>query len=393
MEAAPAKRSFSGMGCNVELTVLPMTVRCATLQMEALPTIFYSLMKLMFFTTVDSPERFFQCSVTDCLRLVASAAELALFPSDLLELDDTEWSVVQVSEGADGFAEVGVVERITGPLARASVPVLYVSTFSQDYVLIPPDRLDDALRHLRQLDPDGVEVHCAENPTRQRPDADADAAGAALARVALASDGGPAAGVAGSPPAPSCLRREASVVGTHPLTVLSDGATHMCRIDKASLPTHMGTLVRLLFMPHAGDPPHALRAWTETPDEISVVHGTADWFAEYAQRAALAANSQRHIAIRIGDDAGCTLAEVGVVAAHANVLRAAEIPTLYHCTFAKPLVLVPEELLPQAIGAFRDSGAQVRCSDAWVTEGSTPCPSPALSPAAPPKAPPPASMP
>ena len=51
---------------------------------------------------------------------------------------------------------------------------------------------------------------------------------------------------------------------------------------------------------------------------------------------------------------------MGVVATHANVLRAAEIPTLYHCTFAKPLVLVPEELLGRAVGAFRDSGAEVR---------------------------------
>ena len=121
----------SGVGCNVELTILPMTVRCATVPMEALSKVFHSLIKLMFFTTVDYPERFFQCSVTDCLRLVASAAELALFPAELLDLDETEWSVVQVSEGQLGFDAVGVVERITGPLAAAAVPVLYVSTFSQ----------------------------------------------------------------------------------------------------------------------------------------------------------------------------------------------------------------------------------------------------------------------
>ena len=48
-----------------------------------------------------------------------------------LELDETEWSVVQVSEGALGFDQLGCAERITGPLAAACVPVLYVSTFSQ----------------------------------------------------------------------------------------------------------------------------------------------------------------------------------------------------------------------------------------------------------------------
>ena len=36
--------------------------------------------------------------------------------------------------------------------------------------------------------------------------------------------------------------------------------------------------------------------------------------------------------------------QVGVVATHANVLRVADIPTLYHCTFAKPIVLIPEAI-------------------------------------------------
>ena len=45
-----------------------------------------------------------------------------------------------------GAQEGGVVERITGPLAAASLPVMFVSTVSHDYVLIPADRLDDAMR-------------------------------------------------------------------------------------------------------------------------------------------------------------------------------------------------------------------------------------------------------
>lgn len=45
-----------------------------------------------------------------------------------------------------GFEKVGVIERITGPLAAASIPVLYVSTFSSDYVLVPSNLLDDALQ-------------------------------------------------------------------------------------------------------------------------------------------------------------------------------------------------------------------------------------------------------
>lgn len=47
-----------------------------------------------------------------------------------------------------GFEKVGVIERITGSLAAASIPVLYVSTFSSDYVLVPSTRLEEALRVL-----------------------------------------------------------------------------------------------------------------------------------------------------------------------------------------------------------------------------------------------------
>jgi hypothetical protein len=95
------------------------------------------------------------------IRLVASAAELALFPADLMQTEETNWSVVQVSEGRAAAADaVGVVERITGPLSALAVPVMYVSTFAEEFVLIPVDRLDDAMRHLRTLDPGvGSQAH------------------------------------------------------------------------------------------------------------------------------------------------------------------------------------------------------------------------------------------
>ena len=84
-----------GAALNVELTVLPMIVRCARLQMTSLSQCFQALVQLLFFT--EQEDRFFQCSVTDCISLIASAAEIALFPAEHIELDPTEWSVVQVS--------------------------------------------------------------------------------------------------------------------------------------------------------------------------------------------------------------------------------------------------------------------------------------------------------
>ena len=48
------------------------------------------------------------------------------------------WLPIRVG-GADGIGldEVGVIAAMATPLAQASVPVLYVSAFSNDYVLVP----------------------------------------------------------------------------------------------------------------------------------------------------------------------------------------------------------------------------------------------------------------
>ena len=54
--------------------------------------------------------------------------------------------------------------------------------------------------------------------------------------------------------------QEGGTSHSYPLTVLEGAATHLTRIDKRTLPMHMYALVRLLFLPHEGDPPHALRA-------------------------------------------------------------------------------------------------------------------------------------
>jgi hypothetical protein len=46
---SPVVRASSG-GCNVELTLLNTTVRCATLPLSLLERVFYPLVKLMFYT-------------------------------------------------------------------------------------------------------------------------------------------------------------------------------------------------------------------------------------------------------------------------------------------------------------------------------------------------------
>ncbi len=57
------------------------------------------------------------------------------------------WGALEV-EGPLDFAIVGLLAEITAVLARAEISVFALSTFDTDYVLVPEDRLDEALRRL-----------------------------------------------------------------------------------------------------------------------------------------------------------------------------------------------------------------------------------------------------
>jgi hypothetical protein len=235
---------------SVDLTVLGHVVQVGTLPARHLERVGWSLLRLLF---CAERARFLQFSIMGGEYSVIGAAEeikaLQQSADFDLQLDPTEWAVVQVSEGESGDSG-GVVERIINPLAAASVPVLYMSTASSDFVLIPCDRLRESLGLF-----EGAEREVAvagESPGRREP------------RDSLGLTGSGALPIA------------------YPLTVMP--SVHIYRMDKALLQQHTGALLRLLFLPKKGDPRHALRALIETPEELSCVCGSVDWLAEYLQR-------------------------------------------------------------------------------------------------------------
>jgi hypothetical protein len=58
-------------------------------------------------------------------------------PDDLREqIASVSWDVASVDEGALGFDSVGIVAATAGVLDRAGVPILYLSTWNTDYVLL-----------------------------------------------------------------------------------------------------------------------------------------------------------------------------------------------------------------------------------------------------------------
>ena len=298
------------MGDPLSVETLPRTVRVATLPVASLPAVLHELLALTLFAADEraSDERggfFFSISIAEQRNVtIVSVPEAftGIAGCAGFEMDPTEWSVVRVGEGALGFETIGVVERLTQPLAQIGVPVLYFSTFLTDYVLLPLGRLEEALGHLTMN----------------------------------LSSGDQAASSANSDSAVAAWH-------THPLTVLDDGpSTLILRLDKRERQRHTGALLRLLLMPHARDGLQSIASLTETSDEISILASGSGWWREYVSDHLASGGSGEGIQgdphgawvpIRVGSlDDGTPLDETGVVATQAKVLAGVGIPILYLST-------------------------------------------------------------
>ena len=86
------------------------------------------------------------------VSITRRAAELSVVcaeervPSDVRA--ERGWRALEV-EGPIPFEEVGVLHALTGPLARAAIPVLGIATFDTDLLLVREETLARALEALR----------------------------------------------------------------------------------------------------------------------------------------------------------------------------------------------------------------------------------------------------
>lgn len=59
------------------------------------------------------------------------------------------WACLKL-EGPFPFAQTGVLLSFIAPLSNNSIPIFAISTYDTDYVLIPQEYTDTALRQLRE---------------------------------------------------------------------------------------------------------------------------------------------------------------------------------------------------------------------------------------------------
>lgn len=63
-------------------------------------------------------------------------------------LSEAGWRALEV-EGPMPFSLTGVLASVATPLAAAGVPIFSIATYDTDVVLVPGERLDDAVAALR----------------------------------------------------------------------------------------------------------------------------------------------------------------------------------------------------------------------------------------------------
>ena len=62
---------------------------------------------------------------------------------------DRDWTVLQVA-GPFDFTVTGVIAELSAPLAGARIPILSVSTYTTDYILVKTERLPTVIEVLEQ---------------------------------------------------------------------------------------------------------------------------------------------------------------------------------------------------------------------------------------------------
>lgn len=85
------------------------------------------------------------CSVTRTGEELSVVCASRLVPGDVRQ--SAGWRLLQV-EGPLDFSLIGILHRITAPLAAAGISLFAISTFDTDYVLVGDTDLEAAIRCL-----------------------------------------------------------------------------------------------------------------------------------------------------------------------------------------------------------------------------------------------------
>jgi hypothetical protein len=333
------------------LMVLPCRLQFARLPLESLRngSMSHTLLQLLFgfkhsggfdFESARAERHFFSYTQTpNEISLILEEHDAALFLKSGLELvgEGSYWKAIQISEGDLGFQATGIVQRLSTPLARASISVMYFSTFLTDFIFVQEEQVAAALQCLRAcftitIEDAGDGKHEID-PAQKRD-------GEAVAEVGEGGGNLFAAHSLGELPNHNHLLKAL------PLKLC------ITRLEKRMAYLHIPALIQLLMFSPTDQP--ALLSFTETDDEISLIHeeGPFTVYAHEMQDEGFTAPAAIWTPIQIGEeDTPLGFEEAGIVASTSSTLAKAEPPVsiFYLSTFSNDFVFVPSEAAAQAL--------------------------------------------
>lgn len=133
------------------ITPLKERVFLAKVTLEGRSLITKPLLRLLFFSS-RRKDRFFSITETEeGVSLIVDEHSLSYFPRDCLSNISPPYRAIRIFEGPDAIDEIGYVGRLSGALASHDIkPLIYLSTFNSDILLVIEHHFDSALDVLTQ---------------------------------------------------------------------------------------------------------------------------------------------------------------------------------------------------------------------------------------------------
>ncbi|KJE97286.1 hypothetical protein CAOG_07720 [Capsaspora owczarzaki ATCC 30864] len=132
----------------MELYILPQRVRVASIPRGSIRDFAHPLLRIAFYPTNDD---FFCITATkDEYTLIIDDAQYKTLPqTDTLSVSKDTWRLLQLCEGdigpADWINKTGIVKSVTKPLAEANITIFYLSTYQNDFIMVPERLLEAAV--------------------------------------------------------------------------------------------------------------------------------------------------------------------------------------------------------------------------------------------------------
>ena len=69
---------------------------------------------------------------------------------NMIHIDKTKYKVIQIHECSSGISHIGIVHKISCILSKRDIPILYINTYNNNFVLVKEDNLVKVIELLKE---------------------------------------------------------------------------------------------------------------------------------------------------------------------------------------------------------------------------------------------------